>query len=70
MYNTFAILDNMIYHCWAWVNSESLRMTGTCPCVINKSKPSKGQKATEKHVKMGNQLFRVRSNKGGFKRGG
>ena len=34
-----------------------------------KSKPSKGQKATEKHVKMGNQLFRVRSNKGGFKRG-
>ena len=34
MYNTFAILDNMIYHCWAWVNSESLRMTGTCPCVI------------------------------------
>ena len=35
MYNTFAILDNMIYHCWAWVNSESLRMTGTCPCVIS-----------------------------------
>lgn len=34
-----------------------------------KSKPSKGQKAIENHVKKGNQLFEVRSNIGEFKKG-
>jgi hypothetical protein len=34
-----------------------------------KSKPSKGQKAIENHVKKGNQLFEVRTNNGGFKKG-
>jgi hypothetical protein len=34
-----------------------------------KSKLSKGQKATEKHVKTGNQVFEVRSQKGGLRKG-
>ena len=34
-----------------------------------RSKLSKGQKTTEKHVKTGNQIFEVRSQKGGLRKG-
>lgn len=34
-----------------------------------RSKLSKGQKTAEKHVKTGNQIFEVRSQKGGLRKG-
>lgn len=34
-----------------------------------KSRPSRGQKAVEKHIKNGNKRFEVRANKPGFHKG-